>query len=61
MIFLDDLGEKEYFSLLKYKTWLVVHKPLDNSILDTKWIFKRKIDAKNDIQFKARLVARGGR
>ena len=47
------------------KVWKLVDKPrvmLDEkrtNIIDSKWIFKKKLEANGSIQFKARLVIKG--
>ncbi|KAL0308973.1 UNVERIFIED_CONTAM: Retrovirus-related Pol polyprotein from transposon TNT 1-94, partial [Sesamum radiatum] len=48
----------EITSLLKNKTWILVPKPENVSIVDCKWIFKRKHED-NTTRYKARLVAKG--
>ena len=38
----------------------LVPKPIDKSIIDTKWVFRNKLDDQGDIiRNKARLVAKG--
>ncbi|KAL0315726.1 UNVERIFIED_CONTAM: Retrovirus-related Pol polyprotein from transposon TNT 1-94, partial [Sesamum radiatum] len=48
----------EIISLLKNKTWILVPKPENVSIVDCKWVFKRKHED-NTTRYKARLVAKG--
>ena len=45
----------EYESLLANKTWILVPRPKDRSIVTCRWVY----DLKSDGRFKARLVARG--
>ncbi|KAL2237106.1 UNVERIFIED_CONTAM: Retrovirus-related Pol polyprotein from transposon TNT 1-94 [Sesamum indicum] len=49
--------KEEMKSLLDNKTWVLVPKPKDASIVDCKWLFK--IKQENPIKYKARLVAKG--
>ncbi|KAJ9566365.1 hypothetical protein OSB04_002331 [Centaurea solstitialis] len=52
--------ELNQFSALK--VWRLVKRPLDKSIIDTKWLFKNKRDEHGTIfRNKARLVAKGYR
>lgn len=53
--------KEEYDSLIKNKTWSVVDTPPEIQALDTKWVFKRKLDNENRVRYKARLVVRGHR
>ncbi|KAJ9546972.1 hypothetical protein OSB04_019515 [Centaurea solstitialis] len=49
----------QFFAL---KVWRLVKKPLDKSIIDTKWLFKNKKDEHGTVvRNKARLVAKGYR
>ncbi|KAL2251745.1 UNVERIFIED_CONTAM: Retrovirus-related Pol polyprotein from transposon TNT 1-94 [Sesamum indicum] len=48
---------EEMKSLKENKTWVLVPKPKNASIVDCKWIYK--IKQENPIKFKARLVAKG--
>ncbi|KAK4400104.1 Retrovirus-related Pol polyprotein from transposon TNT 1-94 [Sesamum angolense] len=50
--------KEEMKSLHDNKTWILVPKPKDTSIVDCKWIFKIKQED-NSSRFKARLVAKG--
>ncbi|KAL0368464.1 UNVERIFIED_CONTAM: Retrovirus-related Pol polyprotein from transposon TNT 1-94 [Sesamum calycinum] len=50
--------KEEMKSLHDNKTWILVPKPKDVSIVDCKWIFKIKQE-NNSSRFKARLVAKG--
>ncbi|KAL0454874.1 UNVERIFIED_CONTAM: Retrovirus-related Pol polyprotein from transposon TNT 1-94 [Sesamum latifolium] len=45
-------------SLMKNKTWTLVPKPKDTSIVDCKWLFKIKQENEST-RYKARLVAKG--
>lgn len=51
------IGE-EINSLLKNRTWDVVDDPGNVKLVDSRWIFKKKING-NSYIFKARLVAKG--
>ncbi|KAL2253784.1 UNVERIFIED_CONTAM: Retrovirus-related Pol polyprotein from transposon TNT 1-94 [Sesamum indicum] len=48
---------EEMKSLKDNKTWILVPKPKNASIVDCKWLFK--IKQENPIKYKARLVAKG--
>ena len=42
------------------KVWTLVDRPLDKSIIGTKWVFRNKLDESgNIVRNKARLVAQG--
>ena len=45
----------EMNTIEKNKTRIVVDKPKDSQIIDTKWVYKKK----SDNTYKTRLVARG--
>ncbi|KAL0427614.1 UNVERIFIED_CONTAM: Retrovirus-related Pol polyprotein from transposon TNT 1-94 [Sesamum latifolium] len=49
--------EEEINSLIKNKTWTLVPKPKDTSIIDCKWLFKIKQEDESN-RYKARLVAK---
>jgi hypothetical protein len=52
--------KSEYDSLVSWKTWTLVPCPAGRKLVDSKWVFKLKRDAKGHIaRYKARLVARG--
>lgn len=51
--------DEEMRSLEYNKTWDLIDRPLNQHIISSKWVFKKKIDSSNIIRFKARLVARG--
>lgn len=48
----------EIQSLLKNHTWDVVDNPGDKKLLDSRWIFKRKLNG-SDYIYKSRLVVKG--
>ncbi|KAL2248151.1 UNVERIFIED_CONTAM: Retrovirus-related Pol polyprotein from transposon TNT 1-94 [Sesamum indicum] len=48
---------EEMKALKENKTWILVPKPKNASIVDCKWIYK--IKQENPIKYKARLVAKG--
>ncbi|KAL0385668.1 UNVERIFIED_CONTAM: Retrovirus-related Pol polyprotein from transposon TNT 1-94 [Sesamum radiatum] len=50
--------EEEISSLMKNKTWTLVPKPKNASIVDCKWLFKIKQESEST-RYKARLVAKG--
>ena len=45
----------EYESLMANKTWVLVPRPKDRSVVTCRWVYDRKSDGR----YKARLVARG--
>ncbi|KAL0441988.1 UNVERIFIED_CONTAM: Retrovirus-related Pol polyprotein from transposon TNT 1-94 [Sesamum radiatum] len=49
---------EEMKSLKDNKTWVLVPKPKNTSIVDSKWIFKLK-NENDSLRYKARLVAKG--
>ncbi|KAL2230649.1 UNVERIFIED_CONTAM: Retrovirus-related Pol polyprotein from transposon TNT 1-94, partial [Sesamum indicum] len=49
--------KEEMKSLKDDKTWILVPKPKNASVVDCKWLFK--IKQENPIKYKARLVAKG--
>ena len=55
-----DATVSEVTSLLEKGTFEVVDIPEDKTLVDTKWVFKRKVDAfGNLVNMKTRLVAKG--
>ncbi|KAL0312996.1 UNVERIFIED_CONTAM: Retrovirus-related Pol polyprotein from transposon TNT 1-94 [Sesamum radiatum] len=50
--------EEEISSLMKNKTWTLVPKPKNASIVDCRWLFKIKQESEST-RYKARLVAKG--
>lgn len=48
-------------SLIDNKTWELVELPKDQTVIDSKWVYKLKDNPVGDVAriFKARLVARG--
>ena len=56
---------QELKSLYKNKVWKIVNRPNKSkegkmpNIIDSKWVFKRKIDKDGKIKYKALLVVRG--
>ncbi|KAL7296902.1 hypothetical protein TKK_0010292 [Trichogramma kaykai] len=57
--------EEELKSMKDNNVWTVIDKPEKNlngqklNLIDSKWVFKRKIDENGKEKFKARLVIRG--
>ncbi|MDD9372396.1 MAG: reverse transcriptase domain-containing protein, partial [Acidimicrobiales bacterium] len=54
-----DAIQNELKSFEENNAWELVDTPKDCSIVDCKWVFKRKVDSANNVQYRARLVARG--
>lgn len=57
--------DSELKSMIKNDVWEIVQKPKTTrdgkraNIIDSRWVFKRKIEKNGSIKFKARLVIRG--
>lgn len=52
--------EEEIHMIEKNKTWQLVKRPADKNVVEVKWIFRLKTNAKGDVvKHKARLVAKG--
>lgn len=57
--------EEELLSIKEKEVWDLIDRPGKNeygrklNLIDSKWVFKRKIDEKGNKKFKARLVIRG--
>jgi hypothetical protein len=50
----------EIDSMMENKAWVLVPKPKGKNIVQSKWVFKAKRNAKGDVvKYKARLVAKG--
>ena len=42
------------------KTWTLVPRPKDNNVIDTKWVFRNKLNEDGEVsRNKARLVCKG--
>ena len=60
----QDIKE-ELDSMKENKVWVLVNRPKEEShgkkpnIIDSKWIFKKKVESNGSIKYKARLVSRG--
>ena len=52
--------DEEMDSIEKNDTWDLVNLPNDKNLIGVKWVYKKKVNEKGDINiFKARLVAKG--
>lgn len=52
--------DEEFKSLVDNETWDLVEKPIDQRVVDCKWVYKIKRNPDESInRFKARLVAKG--
>uniref|UniRef100_A0ABD2WAX0 Reverse transcriptase Ty1/copia-type domain-containing protein n=1 Tax=Trichogramma kaykai TaxID=54128 RepID=A0ABD2WAX0_9HYME len=57
--------QEELKSIIDNEVWTIIDKPARNlnrqklNLIDSKWVFKKKIDEKGMEKFKARLVIRG--
>lgn len=50
----------EFDSLMKNGTWILVSSPINQHIIDNRWVFKKKENPDGSLdRFKARLVVRG--
>lgn len=54
-----DAVKRELDSIKENNTWDVIKKPEGVEIIDSKWVFNYKENEKNELKYKARLVARG--
>lgn len=51
--------EEELHQIKKNKTWDLVPRPLDKNVINTKWIYKNKINGEEKVvRNKARLVCK---
>ena len=51
--------EAELASFEENEAWEVVEKPDSATIVQCKWVFRKKFDSENKVRYKARLVAKG--
>ena len=52
--------QAEYDALIENKTWTLTDLPTNAKVIDSKWVFKTKLDQDGNIdRFKARLVVKG--
>ena len=55
-----DAMVDEYESIVKNSAWEIVPRPVDKSVVGSRWIYKIKYAADGSIEkYKARFVARG--
>ena len=51
---------EEYESIVNYSVWEVVPRPIDKSVVGSRWIFKVKHASNGSIEkYKAKFVAKG--
>lgn len=51
---------KEYEALMRNETWIIVDRPKEKKIIESKWILRTKLKANGEVdRRKARLVAKG--
>lgn len=50
---------EEFISFDENEAWDVVDRPENGSVVDCKWVFKRKSESDGSVRYRARLVARG--
>lgn len=50
---------EELQSFQENDAWELEDMPEDGAVVESKWVFKRKIDNENNVQYRARLVAKG--
>lgn len=53
--------DEEMESQVKNNTWTIVHRPRNQRIIGSRWIYKHKLGTPGveEARFKARLVAKG--
>ncbi|KAL7298550.1 hypothetical protein TKK_0008325 [Trichogramma kaykai] len=51
--------DEELLSMKENQVWDIVERPPRENIIDSRWVFKRKISPHNEKNYKARLVVRG--
>lgn len=51
--------EEELKSFKKNDAWELVDRPQDATIVQCKWVFKKKYDGAGNVRYRARLVAKG--
>lgn len=51
--------QEELESFKKNDAWELVDKPRDSTIVQCKWVFKKKYDSVGNVRYRARLVAKG--
>lgn len=49
----------ELQSFQENHVWEVVDTPVDASVVQCKWVLKKKVDSDNNVRYRARLVAKG--
>ena len=49
----------EMNSLHENNTWVLVEKPEEQKVINSKWVFTKKINSDNSERYKARLVVKG--
>lgn len=56
----EQAMDEEYDSLIKNRTWTLVEAPVDQRVIDNRWVYKVKQNPDGSIdRYKARLVVRG--
>jgi hypothetical protein len=51
---------EEYDCIVKYSAWEIVPRPIDKSMVASRWIYKVKQAADGSVEkYKARFVVRG--
>lgn len=51
--------DTELASFEENQAWELVQKPENATVVQCKWVFKKKVDCADKVQYKARLVAKG--
>jgi len=51
--------KEEINSFEENDAWEVVDIPTNGTVVDCKWVFKRKVDNENEVRYRAHLVAKG--
>lgn len=51
--------KEELDSFKENDAWELVDHPQDSSVIQCKWVFKKKYDSSNNVRYRSRLVAKG--
>lgn len=51
--------KEELKSFEENDAWVLIDHPKDSSVIQCRWVFKKKYDSKNNVRYRARLVAKG--
>lgn len=51
--------KEELDSFNENDAWELVDRPQDSTVVECRWVFKKKYDSSNNVRYRARLVAKG--